>query len=656
MGRPYASEMEDLRGTYTWALAHDTRALEVAIRAASRLPLLAVGSGGSLTTAHFLATAHEAFTGRLARHATPLDLVGHDFLDPEISVWILTAGGSNPDILRAFQEALHHEPRQIAAFCARTGSLLRESASRHAHAQVIDFDVPAGRDGFLATNSLLASVTLIARAYAGCLAPCEELPEDAEDLLNVPGTAPDLLGRLRVLCGPLWERDTLLVLHGPGTSSAAVDLESKFNEAALGHVQIADYRNFGHGRHHWLARRGATTAVLALETDADAALAERTLRLIPSDVAAVRLGVPGGRLRSQVGAVLAAILVAGLAGESRGIDPGRPGVPTFGSRLYRLSLGRFSPGAAVPGKVSPVETAAIERKAHASLGTLHCRGELAAWRRAYSAFKKRIERAPFGGVVFDYDGTLVDEVHRRDPPREDVAEQLRRLLAAGFAVGIATGRGDSARDDLRRVLSPATWPQVLIGYYNGAEVGWLGDDEHPDRTQEPSAELSRLAELIQADVHLSATCTCRERAWQLTVEPELPGSTIRVWERIQQLARSQGSADVAVVRSGHSIDILPAHVTKRNLVMRLREALPAGRELLCIGDRGCWPGNDFALLDDPFGLSVDEVSVDPGTCWNVAPRSSRGPQATIRYLSALEIEEDAGGPVLRFRTALLGKA
>jgi hypothetical protein len=73
----------------------------------------------------------------------------------------------------------------------------------------------------------------------------------------------------------------------------AVDLESKFTEAALGNLQAADYRNFAHGRHHWLAKRGHESAVLALISEADRELAERTLNLIPREVPQARMYIDG---------------------------------------------------------------------------------------------------------------------------------------------------------------------------------------------------------------------------------------------------------------------------------------------------------------------------------------------------------------------------
>src|SRR6185312_8732285 len=74
----------------------------------------------------------------------------------------------------------------------------------------------------------------------------------------------------------LWSRPTTLVLHGPSTRIGAIDLESKFTEAALGNLQLADYRNFAHGRHHWLAKKADDSAVLILSSPEDKTSAERT--------------------------------------------------------------------------------------------------------------------------------------------------------------------------------------------------------------------------------------------------------------------------------------------------------------------------------------------------------------------------------------------
>lgn len=57
--------------------------------------------------------------------------------------------------------------------------------------------------------------------------------------------------------------------------------------------------------------------------------------------------------------------------------------------------------------------------------------------------------------------------------------------------------------------------------------------------------------------------------------------------------------------------------------------------ILCIGDLGRIPGNDADLLASPYGLSVDQVSCDPKSCWNLAPPGHRGTQAAVNYLTCL---------------------
>jgi hypothetical protein len=90
------------------------------------------------------------------------------------------------------------------------------------------------------------------------------------------------------------------------------------------------------------------------------------------------------------------------------------------------------------------------------------------------------------------------------------------------------------------------------------------------------------------------------------------------------------------------MDVLSPGVDKRAVVGRVAELLGEGSSpaVLCVGDRGRWPGNDYSLLCHPNSLSVDEVSPDPGTCWNLAPAGVRCVEACLVYLRRLKT---AGG-------------
>ena len=62
--------------------------------------------------------------------------------------------------------------------------------------------------------------------------------------------------------------------------------------------------------------------------------------------------------------------------------------------------------------------------------------------------------------------------------------------------------------------------------------------------------------------------------------------------------------------SSHSIDITFGGISKTAVVRAIRACVGAEDDapVLRMGDKGRWPGNDSELLNDPFGLSVDEVS------------------------------------------------
>ena len=58
MGKPYEIELQNLKQTYEWALKVPIEKLCYFINASHDLPLVAVGSGGSLTAACMAALLH----------------------------------------------------------------------------------------------------------------------------------------------------------------------------------------------------------------------------------------------------------------------------------------------------------------------------------------------------------------------------------------------------------------------------------------------------------------------------------------------------------------------------------------------------------------------------------------------------------------------
>lgn len=638
MGNSYELELLCLNKIYQWALNVPIEKLYSFVAASRDLPLIAIGSGGSSTAALLAALLHQRI-GKISKGVTPLEFLhsGKSILDS--SVLILTSRGNNADILSAFRYAVSAEPRQLMAICMKKRSPLSLLSQKFRYARFIDFDLPSREDGFLATNSLLATITLLIRAYNLISTKCDLLPEELPSVSS-------LRDSLDVRAKYLLDKNFIIILYGYWGLPGAVDIESKFTEAALGHVQIADYRNFGHGRHHWLAKHSTDTGVIVLETPEDTEIASKTLNLLPNNIPSMRIVT---RLNGPAGSLdllVKTMSLVDLAGKVRGINPGRPRVPKFGRDIYHLTLPRNSrfTGAAAH-KMRRAEAIAILRKSKSiSIADMEDI-EVEYWRNAYRLFLRNLEQACFGSIVLDYDGTLCDVDERYSGPSANVISELLRLLEEGLIIGIATGRGGSVKKDLRRLIQQEHWERVLVGYYSGSDIALLNDEEHPDKTAPMHPALKVVRSLINDHHQLSLMAKFECRPKQITVEPK----ALSLWPKtktiLKGLVDTTNIQNVKVLESDHSLDIVAPAVSKLNIAtscQQMARSIGNPEGILCIGDKGEWPGNDYELLASPHSLSVDTVSPSASTCWNLASTGYRGTQATLEYLKCIDATRGVG--------------
>ena len=630
MGRPYLQEINRFRSTFEWGLGVAVNPLESALRRASLFPLVAVGSGGALTAAHFLATWHRRISGRLSAAMTPAEATALGATPSGSAVVILSAGGENKDINSAFRTALAAEPPILVVITAAPESRLAIAARGSSLALEFSFDVPAGRDGFLATNSLLAFCLLAHRCYVSMTDVVGEmLPASYELFLNQHHRK----RAARNDGSKLWEADSIAVLHGFMSRPAAVDFESKCTEAALAKVQIADYRNFAHGRHHWLAKH-PQTALLALSTPEERSLAKRTVALLPKSIPVMHLTTDQPGMLGGLRLLLEAMLLINDGGQKRGIDPGRPGVPDFGRKLYSLSSATSN-----GSRVSTQQSTSIARKLGRSLTTLQRNAEIETWQKAYNRARAAIENVTFAGIVFDYDGTLVDAPERYTGPTRRVTEALQRLLSGGVPVGIATGRGQSVGRDLRNRLDRTSISSITIGYYNGGDIAPLEDDTRPNGADIACDALQSILAALRASPTISTLARITVRYPQLSVEVHCVTHSNQVWDSVQGIILRSNCEGARAVASDHSIDILAPGVSKLVLVEAIRRQTGEKGPILRIGDRARPPGNDEQMLAGLDGLSVNDVSADPEAAWNFAPPGCVGVSATLAYLDAMVVEE-----------------
>ncbi len=618
MGRPYQSELLHLASTYRWSLSLDTGSLAERLHTLAKCSLLAVGSGGSQSTAHLIADLHQNRFGQLAKADTPL--IARSYLEKSkpASIVLVSAGGKNPDILGVARAAVESEPKSLIALCASRNSPLSRIVNAFNRGFCFEFELASGRDGFLATNSLLALSTVALTAYGFS---SEHLPSSLGKVFSASGLQRDY--GLSRISRSFFNCEYLVVLYGPESQTAALDLESKLIEAGLVSVQLSDYRNFAHGRHHWIAKN-PNTAVVALAARDEIPLASRTLNILPPTVQKLLLNTVYSAPASWLALQAAVFALVAEYGKARKIDPGRPGVPPFGRRVYHLN--------AFLKQKEGIETAAIRRKI--SLADTADPLAIKKLGQEYTRLCERFRNAKFQGMVLDYDGTICDSVDRFGAIPDETANALLRITRAGFLLGVATGRGKSVRKALRKAFPQSHWKRIWVGYYNGGTVARLDDTKQPDTSRVGIPQLQSAAEALREAGDLGLKLSIRPQ--QITIEKSNTSDVHELWCQVLQCLQESRVEGLKVVVSTRSVDVIPMTTTKLTVLRALRDIRPDST-FLCIGDRPRWPGNDAELLTHDFSLSVDEVAGSPTGVWNLAPAGLLGSAALRYYLGQIAI-------------------
>lgn len=620
MGRPYNLELSELAQTYEWAIDCCIQELVEAIRSLRDHPFISIGSGGSLTAAAYWAMVQEKWTGMPSKHGTPLDLLTLPSTT-NYAVGLVSARGSNPDIIKAFESASLGESRGLVAISFAEGSKLDTRGKKFPWAKVVNFRPPIGRDGFLATNSLLSSMVLIHRAYAA--ASCNEL--DLPTKLPEPRTS-----------GTLKEppSTTYSILYAGWAAAAAMDIESKLVEGGLADAHCADLRNFAHGRHHWLARRGETTTIVALATPDWSDFLNKTLAVLPPNTRIIRLESSVDGPLGAIELVNGGLRLIGDIASQQAFDPGKPRVPEFGRKLYHMSLTSIS-----KRHRKPSTDLLLSRK----FGGPTVRwpaSTLSTSKEALARYLDILRTTKFQGVVFDYDETLCPSANRFGCLPTDISTALTEIVEQSVILGIASGRGRSVGHSMRESLDHRFWEKVIVGYYNGACILRLSEGD-PTRKGEMAPSLAHFCELLQNHSKLPEMCEIEPRPYQITLTPRVNVPATSVLEITLELAAVNGTPGISVTRSSHSIDVLGPGVSKLSVVEACLDHIVEKRDdahILRVGDSGKWFGNDLHLLSSPFSLSVADCPMNPLWAWNLAAPGHRGPQAALDYINIMQFK------------------
>ena len=607
----YENELQLLASSYDWASREDISPLDQLLDSVVSETALFIGSGGALAVAALASALHVAKTGRLATHATPLAIaVGP--LRCSTAAILFSARAGHPDVALAARAALRQGCDPVGLITYRSVEDLSSSLARQP-ITIVSYTAPFTRDGFLATNTVLTMSTLLVRWYArrSVSLPDQLLPRVSGD------------GRSMT--------DNCLVLVGPGSEAAGIDLETRLSETGLAASQLVDYRNFAHGRHYGLSRNQDRTTVVAFIAPEYVDLANDTLSQLPNEVPVIRIETDQGWPCGVLDLLVGSMRLIGEVSDAIGLDPARPRVPKFGRALYRLRS---------QSKVSVLDPNPVTRKLIA-LGVPASTEIRDRYQIELECWTTMISELQFNGLVLDYDGTVCTTEHRFDPPDKAIVDLLVSVIERGAYLGFASGRGSSLHRELRNIFPEQLWPRVYAGMYNGALVVPL-NTAMPDPIA-PSPLLEELGDRVRELIDEQSVVTER-RAHQIQFQVAAGGdlTTRALAQLIREVAARAPSLDVKCVQSAHSIDVVEAKTSKRAVVETIGVACSGAT--LCIGDQGQEGGNDFELLAcHSATLSVDRCSSDPTRCWNLGPPGERGPSVLRRYLRGLRYSHGRPG-------------
>lgn len=617
MGRAFDTEMAQVAGTIEWVHDQDTALLGQAFAHFRDRSLFATGSGGSLTAAAFAADLHFRTTGHASLAVTPLEAANFpDSMASSGATLLLSAEGKNKDILAAARSAGLWGVPSVALTLTPSNPLVQYCKSSGA-ATVVAYDMTWGKDGYLATNTLLGSMCLIWKAVDG-----QAFAQNAAALLEwfaelrsrltgygAAGTAPS---------------EQLIVLFSNSGRVGGLDIESKMAEAAFAFVQACDYRQFAHGRHLQLANPAGRNPLVIALIDPDDSLGSATLELLPPGIATLPIELPPGPLQAkQVAGVLAAFALTERWGQLLGRDPGQPDVPQFARELHAMD-----PAAHV-APAAPPHNSSLRRK---------WREDAAGQQGSLSRFVDRLAAARFRALVCDFDGTFCNTIERYDGLPPELVSEIARLTDAGVHIAFATGRGDSLADDLRDKLPPRSWPQVTLGLLSGSWIFNLSDTSA--RAPAPDARLIALMDSLKAQRLLPERFQPRLAGSQAGLRGLHLGDRERVRHVLSERFREARFEGWRVLSSGHSLDVLTESASKIKVLEYVSRTLQVDplTEILRLGDAGDHGGNDFELLSEGLGLSIDMCHGLEDSCWNLLPSGRRGVAGTLYLLQALETD------------------
>lgn len=621
----FSEKLDGLTGTVALGVASDTMPLARALKEGRDHPTIAVGSGGSAIAADYFARCRETLFCARTSVETPMQFVLGAANIIDCDIWLFSASSDNADVLAAVETAIKRRARSIRLI-TRNPEGLAVTKLRTAGGEIHVVPVADAKDGYLATHSLVATTTAL--LLASDLASGEPVGESLIESYRA-GVEERLSDNsrtsLRDRFPSLSSSDTVLVLADPQVKTVATLIDTSLWESGICTVQTTDFRNFAHGRHAWIHQRSTSSIALALTGQDSRAVWGALKHLLPEDLRVVELDFGrSGRFANAFGIIDALVLIE-VMGEAVGIDPGRPPIGSYAKDVYE-DPALLSLSAALQPPIDHKRAAVFRHDDPTSQHLL-----LDEARRVWL---EGLSEATFGGIVLDYDGTIVRTADRYSLPADDLIRELERLLSEGMKVAIATGRGSSAGRDLRQVLRPEFHSGVTVSYYNGGYTRPLDVDIKAERPPADPAIDEAIA-WLQANERLFIIPSSLDAGVQITVQKDALNDAQTFAVEVQACP-PLADGRLRLTSSAHSFDLVPSSTTKLTAIHAIAAEIDDGFAVLCVGDSGSRSGNDYAILATPHGISVGDVCGLANGCWSFFGDHLLGPDALLELLRALK--------------------
>jgi len=300
----------------------------------TRAPAIFVGSGGSLSASIFGEQLVLRITGRTAKALPPFEFEGLKNLQEDTVVWLLSYGGSNPDIMGAAMRISELETRNCIVLTGARTSELTKFAKDHSWHTIF---LRAEERGFVSTIGMLAMIS----ALVGIFEPDEEIGKledffDARNLLSLVTNAERTSMEIATHFPNKIDSAHIIGLGSGWGWPALVDFESKIVEGGICTMEISEIKNFTHGRYiNALAHRQNRHFILfssPLEAELVAFFDRKLKKYFPQRLEILRTDLPGAK--GAIDLVIQAMILAFHLGEKAARDLRKPKYPPEARGLY----------------------------------------------------------------------------------------------------------------------------------------------------------------------------------------------------------------------------------------------------------------------------------------------------------------------------------